>query len=52
MKDEIIKICETLGVEVYETPEIDTIVFEEDDIITTSGVIETPRIPISSRDIW
>lgn len=52
MKDEIMSICETLGVEVYVTPEIEEVVFEAKDIITTSGVIETPVIPISSRDIW
>lgn len=54
MKDEIMKICETLCVEVYETPEIEAVLFGEDDVITTSGggIIETPLIPIKPKNIW
>ena len=52
MNKEIITICERLGVEAYVTPEIEAVEFETEDVITTSGMIETPIIPISSRDVW
>ncbi len=52
MKEEIMSICQGLSIEVYETPEIEAFLFEEDDVITTSGLIETPVIPLKSRNIW
>ena len=55
MKKEIIEVCEGLNLEVYVTPEIEAVLFDAEDIIVTSGIIETPVIPFSSRnsgDIW
>lgn len=31
----------------YETPEMEIVEFETEDIITTSGVLETPFVPFS-----
>ena len=55
MKKEIIEVCEGLNLEVYVTPEIEAVLFDAEDIIVTSDMIETPVIPFSSRnsgDIW
>ena len=55
MKKEIIEVCEGLNLEVYVTPKIEAVLFDAEDIIVTSGMIETPVIPFSSRnsgDIW
>ena len=38
--------------EQYVSPKIEIILFEEDDILTASGVIVTPMVPLGKKNIW
>lgn len=36
----------------YVSPEIEIVFFEEDDILTASGIIVTPMVPLGKKNIW
>lgn len=35
--------------EIYETPEMEVVEFETEDVITTSGIGDTPFVPVDSE---
>jgi hypothetical protein len=35
--------------EIYETPEMEVVEFETEDVITTSGIGDTPFVPVDDE---
>ena len=38
--------------EQYVSPKIEFVLFEEDDILTASGEVSTPMVPLGRKKVW